>query len=155
MNSQMPIKTLTRIITALGPILIRSLAEAYKQHIANQAAAQSRGRVASAAAGASNGASDLLTQKTKISIEEACQILNVKKENIEDIVMVARRFEHLHKMNDPSRSGSFYIQRKIENAKDRIQLELLEKAKREGKAPPAFTINGQSSSSSSSSSQST
>ncbi|CAG8491482.1 5716_t:CDS:10, partial [Ambispora leptoticha] len=125
----LPIKALTRIVAALGPILIRSFAEAYKQHIANQAAAQGRGRAASAATGAANSVSDALTQKTKISIEEACQILNVKKEDIEDIATVARRFEHLHKMNDPSKNGSFYIQRKVENARDRIQLELLEKAK--------------------------
>jgi len=115
-----------------------------------------------------------------MTIEEACQILNIKKEAIEDMAQVAKvrlmlivqssilrsverqtvgeftvlrllfvdllvetktnyyclykqNYEHLFKVNDKSTGGSFYLQCKVQHAKDRIEAELMERAKKDNK----------------------
>src|SRR6185312_8613389 len=42
-------------------------------------------------------------------------------------------YEHLFKVNDKSTGGSFYLQCKVQNAKDRIEAELMERAKKDNK----------------------
>ncbi len=56
-----------------------------------------------------------------MSLEEAKKILNVTEIDPE---LVAKNYEHLFKVNDKSRGGSFYLQSKIYRAKERLDQEL-------------------------------
>ncbi|CAG8821570.1 8075_t:CDS:2, partial [Racocetra persica] len=82
---------------------------------------------ASANAGRNGGSSfrgaDALTRQTGMTLEEACQILNIKKDTL-DPAQVTKNYDHLFKSNDTSVGGSFYIQSKVVRAKERIELEL-------------------------------
>ncbi|RIB16098.1 Pam16-domain-containing protein, partial [Gigaspora rosea] len=85
---------------------------------------------ASANAGKNGGSAfrgaDALTRQTGMTVEEACQILNIKKNNL-DLDQVTKNYEHLFKVNDTSAGGSFYLQSKVVRAKERIELELADK----------------------------
>ncbi|CAG8472872.1 9838_t:CDS:2 [Dentiscutata heterogama] len=69
---------------------------------------------------------DALSRQTGMTMEEACQILNIKKNDLNP-EQVTRNYEHLFKVNDTSAGGSFYLQSKVVRAKERIELELAEK----------------------------
>lgn len=68
-----------------------------------------------------------------MTLDEACKILNVKppmggKANLDT---VHERYKKLFDLNDPKKGGSFYLQSKIVRAKDRIEMEIREAARRE------------------------
>lgn len=56
-----------------------------------------------------------------ITLEEAQQILNLSKLDPKE---AQEKFDHLFKMNDKAKGGSFYLQSKIFRAKERIDQEL-------------------------------
>lgn len=58
---------------------------------------------------------------TGLTLEEAQQILNISKLDPEEI---QKNYEHLFKVNDKSKGGSFYLQSKVFRAKERIDQEL-------------------------------
>lgn len=56
-----------------------------------------------------------------MSLEEACQILNVTKEA--DLTKLTKNYDHLFNANDPAKGGSFYLQSKVVRAKERLEME--------------------------------
>jgi import inner membrane translocase subunit TIM16 len=56
-----------------------------------------------------------------MTLEEAMQILNINKLDVEDIL---KNYEHLFNINDKAKGGSFYLQSKVFRAKERIDEEL-------------------------------
>lgn len=100
----------------------RAFTEAYKQASASQkyAAAQAN------TPGAANTVS-----AAGLTLQEACQILNVappKNTGQADLSRVHEQFKRLFDMNDPKQGGSFYLQSKVLRARERIELEVREKA---------------------------
>ncbi|KAG9300273.1 hypothetical protein G9A89_011346 [Geosiphon pyriformis] len=148
----MSARILAQIIVTGVQIFGKATVEAWKQAKANRVRGPNGGNGGLGSSTSTWGGIESLTRQTGISIEEACQILNIKKDTIEDFANVIKQYEHLYKMNDKTKGGSFYLQCKIEHAKDRIRLELTEKAKIDGKTPPSFNSNDQSSSQNSSTS---
>ncbi|KAI9314381.1 Pam16-domain-containing protein [Dichotomocladium elegans] len=130
----MSARIIAQIVISLGTVVGRAFFAAYKQAAANAAAG---GGPAAAARGAKEGAVDALTRKTGMSMEEACQILNVSREA--EIEKVIKNYEHLFAMNETEKGGSFYLQSKVVRAKERIDLERAEEAKAKAKeeAPPS------------------
>jgi hypothetical protein len=63
-----------------GQVVGRVFMQAYRQAAANSAAASANGGKAAATAGMSG--SNLLTKQLGIDLDEACKILNVKKESL-------------------------------------------------------------------------
>ncbi|CAB4420890.1 protein transporter [Rhizophagus irregularis] len=118
----MSARVIAQIIVLGTQILGKAFVEAYKQAVANAAgggAAGSAGRMGK----------DALTRQTGMSLEEAYKILNLKKNNF-DASTFSKNFEHLFKVNDTSSGGSFYIQSKVMRAKERIDMEMAEAAKK-------------------------
>lgn len=60
-----------------------------------------------------------------MDINEARSILNIKKENMNDLKEINERFETLFKRNDIARGGSFYLQSKVYNAKQALEENVL------------------------------
>ncbi|CAI2165077.1 18694_t:CDS:2 [Funneliformis geosporum] len=128
-------KVIVQIIVLGTQIVGKAFVEAYKQAVANAAAGGSA---------TSRMGKDTLSRRTGMSLEEAYQILNLKR----DVTNLSKNYEHLFRVNDSSSGGSFYLQSKVVRAKERIDMELAE-AKKENKNPQ--DINEQSSSQSASS----
>ncbi|KAL0081640.1 Pam16-domain-containing protein [Phycomyces blakesleeanus] len=128
-------RLIAQIIVSVGTVVGRAFIAAYKQAAAN--AANGGGPVAAARGGAKEGAVDALTRKTGLSIEEACQILNVTKDA--DIAQLTKNYDHLFKVNDSAAGGSFYLQSKVVRAKERLDMERAEELKKTEKPqePPA------------------
>eukprot|EP01090_Pellita_catalonica_P009626 TRINITY_DN20748_c0_g1_i1.p1 TRINITY_DN20748_c0_g1~~TRINITY_DN20748_c0_g1_i1.p1 ORF type:complete len:112 (+),score=19.76 TRINITY_DN20748_c0_g1_i1:64-399(+) len=96
---------MARLIASLlvqgGAILGRAFVEAWKQ------------------AGIKGMQSGLGKETGKLTMEEAKQILGVSGPPFK-ITEISKRYEHLFKQNDPSKSGSFYIQSKVVRAKEAL-----------------------------------
>ncbi|OAC99304.1 hypothetical protein MUCCIDRAFT_42109, partial [Mucor lusitanicus CBS 277.49] len=105
-------RIIAQIVVSLGSVVTRAFVAAYKQ----AAATASGGR-----AGTKEGVVDALTRKTGMSMEEACQILNITKEA--DLSKLSKNYDHLFQANDPAKGGSFYIQSKVVRAKERFDME--------------------------------
>lgn len=82
-----------------------------------------------------------------LSLSEACQILNVKppKAGESDMVQVINRFKQLYDANEVANGGSFYLQSKVLRARERIELEMEDRAElredekiREGWKPKVY-----------------
>ena len=102
----------------------RAFAEAYRQASAKSQYAQ---QVAKSGDGAANNFAS-----SGLTLDEACKILNVRppaggKANLDD---VTARFKKLFDNNEPSNGGSFYLQSKILRARERIELEVRQKAEK-------------------------
>lgn len=94
----------------------RAFAEAYKQA---QASGKYKGQ---------QSASGNPVTSSKLSIDEACKILNVKppasgEQTLEDVMS---RFKKLFDINNPEKGGSFYLQSKILRARERLEMEFRE-----------------------------
>jgi len=80
----------------------------------------------------SSGATDSRTaaenMRLGMSLDEARQILNVKPDSKPE--EIASKYEHLFKINDKAKGGSFYLQSKVFRAKERIDKDLKQNAKR-------------------------
>ena len=67
-----------------------------------------------------------------LTLQEACQILNVSPPKSgatpASLERTHEQFKRLFDMNDPSKGGSFYLQSKVLRARERIELEVREKA---------------------------
>jgi mitochondrial import inner membrane translocase subunit TIM16 len=64
-----------------------------------------------------------------------------------------QNYEHLFKVNDKSSGGSFYLQSKVVKAKERIEMEMAESAKKDKNIDEQSTSSTSSTSSSSTSSE--
>ncbi|KAI9260141.1 Pam16-domain-containing protein [Sporodiniella umbellata] len=114
-----------QIIISLGSVVTRAFVAAYKQAAAN--AAKGGGPQGGAKTGTKEAVIDALTRKTNMSMEEACQILNVTKEA--DLSAITKSYDHLFAQNDIAKGGSFYVQSKVVRAKERIEMERAEELK--------------------------
>lgn len=75
--------------------------------------------------------------KKKMDLAEARAILNVEKQS--DLPQINERFETLFKRNDIAIGGSFYLQSKIYNAKQRLEEHILTSGGAESEMEPPVT----------------
>ncbi|KAF2865967.1 Pam16-domain-containing protein [Massariosphaeria phaeospora] len=108
-------RIITQVVFTGARIVGRAVAESYRQAAATQKYA------ASTQKGGGGGFTS-----SNITMEEACQILNVgpSKMGQIDIEFVTERFKRLFDLNDPKKGGSFYLQSKILRARERIEREV-------------------------------
>ncbi|KAJ1930367.1 mitochondrial import inner membrane translocase subunit TIM16 [Tieghemiomyces parasiticus] len=111
-------RVLIQVILTGTQIVGRAFVEAYKQAAATNAAKSS---------------ADAVTRQTGLTLDEASQILNVKKNASAEEFM--KHYETMFKANDPKSGGSFYLQSKVVRAKERLELELAKPSEAEGAAP--------------------
>ncbi|OLL25171.1 Mitochondrial import inner membrane translocase subunit tim16 [Neolecta irregularis DAH-3] len=115
-------RIIAQIVVIGTQVVGKAFIEAYRQ-----AAATSAGAARSQAASFGGAAAkDSITQKTGITSEEACQILDVPKDKI-SLDGVMKRYEKLFTMNEPKNGGSQYLQAKIFRARERLEMELAQK----------------------------
>ncbi|KAI7861372.1 Pam16-domain-containing protein [Spinellus fusiger] len=112
-------RLIAQVLVSVGTVVGRAFIAAYKQAAAN--AAQGGGPAAAARGSAKEGTVDALTRKTGLSLEEACQILNVNKDV--DLTQLTKNYDHLFKVNNAAEGGSFYLQSKVVRAKERLDME--------------------------------
>ena len=63
-----------------------------------------------------------------MSLDEAANILNVDKNSLTDETII-EKYEKMFQNNEVSNGGSFYLQSKIVRARERIDLELMDRNK--------------------------
>ncbi|KAI5291961.1 mitochondrial import inner membrane translocase subunit TIM16 [Ascosphaera acerosa] len=124
-------RLIAQIVLTTGRVFGRAFTEAYKQANAASKYAKANPNAAKRGGGAGSGG---LGASAGITLDEACQILNVKppqggQANLEQ---VTERFKKLFDLNDPQKGGSFYLQSKILRARERIEAEV-RMAEREAK----------------------
>ncbi|KTW28593.1 import motor complex subunit PAM16 [Pneumocystis jirovecii RU7] len=117
---------IAQIIIVGTQILGRAFVQAYKQVAANAALKHAQNNIYESHREIHDTNTDILSQKTGITIPEACQILNIKKTPIE-LSDVIEKYEYLYKINDPKNGGSLYLQTKIFWAKERLKLDISQK----------------------------
>ncbi|KNE55388.1 hypothetical protein AMAG_17775 [Allomyces macrogynus ATCC 38327] len=137
-------KVIAQVVLTGAQIFGRAFADAYKQAAANaarQSASASGPQRGPANADGSTNVSDDLTFKTGLTLDEAANILNLKKEPLPTQEEVLARYETMFKQNDPEKGGSWYLQAKVFRARERFDLELAEALKvsnpAAGAEPPA------------------
>ncbi|BFZ55103.1 mitochondrial import inner membrane translocase subunit TIM16 [Savitreella phatthalungensis] len=108
-------RIIAQVVIVGTQVFGKAFVQAWKQAAANSA------RV-SADSGAGAG-KDAITKSTGLTVEEACQILNVKKDSL-TVADVLARHKTMFDNNDPAKGGSFYIQSKVLRAKERLEMEL-------------------------------
>ncbi|EUC34528.1 hypothetical protein COCCADRAFT_93360, partial [Bipolaris zeicola 26-R-13] len=109
-------RIITQVVFSGARIIGRAVSESYRQAAASQ-------KYAAANQGGKSGGA---FSSSNITMDEACQILNVgpgKMGNIE-LEAVTERFKRLFDLNDPKKGGSFYLQSKILRARERIEREI-------------------------------
>ncbi|KAF0294744.1 Mitochondrial import inner membrane translocase subunit tim16-A [Amphibalanus amphitrite] len=118
-------KYLAQIIVQGLQVAGRAFGRALKQEYeASQQAARAR-------ASSSQKSSDSTSPfGASISLDEAMKILNVDKLDPEK---VQKNYDHLFKINDKAKGGSFYLQSKVVRAKERIDAELVAQAQSQTK----------------------
>ncbi|KNE60037.1 hypothetical protein AMAG_05474 [Allomyces macrogynus ATCC 38327] len=126
-------KVIAQVVLTGAQIFGRAFADAYKQAAANaarQSASASGGpQRGPANADGSTNVTDDLTFKTGLTLDEAANILNLKKEPLPTQDEVLARYETMFKQNDPEKGGSWYLQAKVFRARERFDLELAEALK--------------------------
>jgi len=65
-----------------------------------------------------------------LTLDEACKILNVSppKGGEANLGNVHEHFKRLFDLNDPKKGGSFYLQSKVLRARERIEMEVRQRA---------------------------
>ncbi|KPI42917.1 Mitochondrial import inner membrane translocase subunit tim16 [Cyphellophora attinorum] len=115
-------RLITQIVLTGGRVFGRAFAEAYKQ-------AQASSQYAKTAA--ANGTTTSYSA-SGLTLDEACKILNVKPPmgGKTDMTAVMDRFKKLYDLNEPKKGGSFYLQSKILRARERIEAEVRDAARK-------------------------
>ncbi|KAJ1778096.1 mitochondrial import inner membrane translocase subunit TIM16 [Coemansia sp. RSA 2523] len=129
-------KAIIQMLMSGTRIAGRAFGDAYKQALANSAAAR-------AAAGNMKAVTDgdKMTQASGITVDESTKILNIK--DIHDKEELSKKFAHHFDANDPKKGGTLYLQSKVIRARERIEMlwaqEKLEAemAKQEKESNPA------------------
>ena len=108
-------RIVSQVVVTGARVFGRAFAEAYKQASAS-----------SKYASKNNGKGGSAFTSSGLTLDEACKILNVKppqgaETNLEQAM---ERFKKLFDQNDPKKGGSFYLQRKILRARERIEMEV-------------------------------
>jgi len=128
-------RILAQIVMIGGGILGRAFVEAWKQAGRNIRAGE--GALGGSAAGAAGGgisANDTVSRRYGMTIDEACNILNVNRELAQQAAqgsaaaereaMLKELLDNYEKMMKMNEKTSHYIQSKIVRAKERIDAEL-------------------------------
>ncbi|KAI5302433.1 hypothetical protein KEM56_000701 [Ascosphaera pollenicola] len=110
-------RLIAQIVLTSTRVMGRAFAEAYKQ-------ANAASKYAKANPNAAKNSSNL--SSSGITLDEACQILNVKppQNGQANLEQVTERFKKLFDLNNPEKGGSFYLQSKILRARERIEAEV-------------------------------
>ncbi|ORY85537.1 mitochondrial import inner membrane translocase subunit tim16, partial [Protomyces lactucae-debilis] len=108
-------RIIAQVVIVGTQVFGRAFVQAWKQAAANSA------RVSQESSG--SAVKDAITKQTGITIEESCQILNIKKPELK-LEDVLARHKAMFEANDPAKGGSFYIQSKVLRAKERLEMEL-------------------------------
>ncbi|PWN33517.1 protein transporter [Meira miltonrushii] len=133
-------RLLAQVLFLGTQIVGKAFAEAGRQAVRNARA----GRVDAGAAGMAGNAStgnsitDGLTRAHRMTLDEARMILNLKTAGETEKEALLKNYEHLFATNAPPApkgkqgggSGSFYVQSKIVRARERLEAEWREAAKR-------------------------
>ena len=114
-------RIIAQVVIVGTQVFGRAFISAWKQAAANS-------RVAQESTG--NAVKDAITRNTGITVEEACQILNLKKDSLV-LEEVLARHKTMFESNDPGKGGSFYIQSKVLRAKERLEMEFTANAPKE------------------------
>lgn len=109
-------RIIAQVVIVGTQVFGKAFISAWKQAAANSARA-------STGASDTGSVNDSITRSTGLTVTEACQILNIKKEGMK-IDEVVNRYKTMFDANDPSKGGSFYIQSKVLRAKERLEMEL-------------------------------
>ncbi|KAL8659654.1 MAG: hypothetical protein Q9202_007007 [Teloschistes flavicans] len=114
-------RIITQAVVVGARVFGRAFAEAYRQ--ASASSKYSRATIDSGGSSPSH-ANNLVS--SGLTLDEACQILNVRSPQggKADMEEVMDRFKRLFDVNDPTKGGSFYLQSKILRARERIELEV-------------------------------
>ncbi|XP_060607125.1 mitochondrial import inner membrane translocase subunit Tim16-like [Ruditapes philippinarum] len=125
-------KELFKVIIAGGKVVGQAFTRALKQEYeASQRAAQ---RAGGGSQGRKSAATDTFTGMT---LQEAKEILNVS--DITDAEGVQSNYDHLFKVNDKAKGGSFYLQSKVVRAKERIDTEVKTRSQQKPTEPEQNT----------------
>ncbi|EMR10790.1 hypothetical protein PNEG_00938 [Pneumocystis murina B123] len=116
---------IAQIIIVGTQVLGRAFVQAYKQAALNATLRHEKKKGYMSSEEDSGFSMGNLSEKTGITANEACQILNIKKMPVE-LSDVIKRYEYLYKTNDPKNGGSLYLQSKIFWAKERLKGDISE-----------------------------
>uniref|UniRef100_A0A0N4Z9D7 Mitochondrial import inner membrane translocase subunit tim-16 n=1 Tax=Parastrongyloides trichosuri TaxID=131310 RepID=A0A0N4Z9D7_PARTI len=115
----MVIKNIIKIAVASAEAVGRAFGRAVKEEIKATQQASERYRQQTSTASTDKSKT---TSKLGISLQESCQILNVKEPF--NIKQIEENYKRMFEANDKSKGGSLYLQSKIFRAKERIDEEL-------------------------------
>ncbi|GAA5833853.1 hypothetical protein JCM3766R1_002452 [Sporobolomyces carnicolor] len=140
-------RVLAQVVILGSQILGKAFVQAWKQAARNARASESVGGAAAAGGAGANsrGGIDQVSRQLGMTLDEAANILNVKKpseafkEGSSELQQMLKNFDHLFAANNPlTKEGkphsSHYLQSKIVRAKERIEAELGSALKQEGAA---------------------
>lgn len=126
-------RIIAQVVIVGTQVFGKAFISAWKQAAANSS------RVASESG--SHTVKDAVSRSTGITVEEACQILNLKKESV-TLEEVLKRHETMFANNDPAKGGSFYLQSKVFRAKERMEMEFSTGAAAEEAPASSSTTTG-------------
>ncbi|CCG84413.1 protein of unknown function [Taphrina deformans PYCC 5710] len=109
-------RIIAQVVIVGTQVFGKAFISAWKQAAANSS------RVASESS--TGSVKDTITRTTGLSVGEACQILNIKKDATLKLEDVTTRYKTMFENNDPAKGGSFYIQSKVHRAMERLEMEL-------------------------------
>jgi import inner membrane translocase subunit TIM16 len=101
-------KIVAQLIIYGGQFILRGLAEAYRQALAN---AQTTG--------AAQNAATTVARRGRMTLEEAYRIVGVRPDSPPELV--AERLKRIYTLNDPKNGGSLYLQAKIYGAQRTLE----------------------------------
>ncbi|PWN92882.1 protein transporter [Acaromyces ingoldii] len=137
-------RLLAQVFFLGSQIVGKAFMEAGRQAVRNARAGRvEAGAAAAGSATTGNSATDMLTRTHRMTLDEARLILNLGKQKATTDVgaekeVLLKNYEHLFATNAPPApkgkqgggQGSFYIQSKVVRARERIEAEWKEAAKR-------------------------
>ncbi|KAM0790890.1 hypothetical protein ACM66B_004729 [Microbotryomycetes sp. NB124-2] len=122
-------RLISQIVIVGSQILGRAFVEAWRQAARNARASPAAGQASSSA---SNSAQDSISRNLNMTLDEAAQILNVRRQDLaqeSELAKMLKNFDHLFEANKPLTAegkphSSHYLQSKIVRAKERIEAEM-------------------------------
>ncbi|GAA5910067.1 hypothetical protein JCM8208_000945 [Rhodotorula glutinis] len=126
-------RVIAQVVILGSQILGKAFVQAYRQ-AARNARAGAEGAAAGGAVGGRGGNVDAITRNHGMTLDEAADILNVKRGGIQakeetELQRMLKNFDHLFAANNPLTAegkphSSHYLQSKIVRAKERIEAEM-------------------------------
>ncbi|GAA6064247.1 hypothetical protein JCM10212_005999 [Sporobolomyces blumeae] len=128
-------RVIAQVVILGSQILGKAFVQAWRQAARNARASESAGGGGSSAAAGGRGGVDAVSRQMGMTLDEAANILNVKKpseafkEGSSELQQMLKNFDHLFAANAPLTAegkphSSHYLQSKIVRAKERIEAEM-------------------------------